>query len=174
MEHHMTATGVFFVLALAITIDALRVGPNAISDRVAWFFAVPGIYEGFNGSFVDQWTIGNVGAFIDWAKAHSGGAYIAGASTQAILGMVVLVVIILTIGVLLPMKASAKLGKFATYTFAMKKETRINYKLWGSAAIIGLFCDLPMGNFGDFVKGTVVWMSSVVAYVPNNVMGYIQ
>lgn len=174
MEHYMTPTGVFFVLALAITIDALRVGPNAISDRVAWFFAVPGIYEGFNGSFVDEFTLQKVGAFIDWAKAHSGGAYIAGASTQGILGIGVLVVVILTIGVLLPTKATAKLGKFAAFTFEMKKPRRINYKLWGSAAVIGLFCDLPMGNFGEAVKGTVVWMSAVVSYVPNQIMGFIQ
>lgn len=173
MTHYMTPTGVFFVLALAVTIDALRVGPNAFSDRVAWFLAVPGIYEGFNGSFADEFTLQKVGAFIDWAKAHSGGAYIAGASTQAILGMGVLVVIILTVGVLLPMKASAKLGKFATYTFQLKKETRINWKLWGSAAVIGLFCDLPMGNFGEAVHGCVVAMSGAVSFIPNQIMGYM-
>ena len=171
MTHLMTPTGVFFVLALAVTIDALSVGPDSIRDRVAFFLAVPAIYEGFNGSPVDQWTIEKLSALIDQAKEAGTGTYIAGAATQAILGIGVFVVVVLTIGVLLPMKASAKLGKFAAYTFKVKDSSRLNWKLWGSAAIIGMFCDLPMGWFGDLVVSCVVALDGFVSILPGSLMG---
>lgn len=171
VHHYMTPTGVFFVLALALAIDALRVGPNAFSDRVAWFLAVPGIYEGFHGSPPAEWTIGQVASFIDWAKEQGQGVYLAGASTQGVIGILLLVVVILTIGVLLPLKATKRFGRLATLTFSVKDHHRLNWKMWASAAIIAIFCDVPLGNFGGAIRGTIGFMAATVSWLPTHLMG---
>lgn len=170
MEHLMTPTGVAVALIFALTLDALSIGPNSIRDRIAFVIAVGAIYEGFNGSPLDQWTIGALGGLVDQLKAMTGGAYIAGAATEAILSMGVLAVAVITIGVLLPVKAQEKLGPWAAMSFGSGGQ-RINFKLWGAAAILAMFCDLPGGVLGDLLRQGVMLCDRFAAFVPNLLLG---
>lgn len=166
MEHLMTPTGVAVALLSALILDALRVGPNAFTDRVAWAIATGAIYEGFNGSPLDAATIEQATKLIDSLKGMTGGAYIAGAATEVILSMGVVAVAILTVGVLLPKKATAKFGKFAELSFDTQSGARLNAKLWGSAIILALFSDLVGGWIGDILHTFVTTCAAIAAFVP--------
>jgi hypothetical protein len=98
----MSPTGVAVLLLLAIAIDYVSVGPNWLRDRVAALMGQAAIYEGFNNSTVDHWTLQRITGAIQWGLDQTGDAYIAGASAAAIVGVLVGGVWIYGLGALLP------------------------------------------------------------------------
>ncbi|MFF0721361.1 hypothetical protein [Micromonospora sp. NPDC003816] len=167
----MSPTAVAVLLLLALVVDYMSVGPNSLRDRLAFFLAVPAIYEGFNESPLDQWTVGTATAFIEKLLDATGGAYIAGASINAILGALVGLLWIYTIGCLLPVKASKKLGRFATLTFPQSPLYRINTRLWIAAILLGMLSDLPGGLVGDLTRGSIDLLTWLVAPLPALLFG---
>ncbi|MFD0819334.1 hypothetical protein ACFQ0D_13680 [Micromonospora zhanjiangensis] len=159
------------LLVLAIVVDYMSVGPNSLRDRLAFIMATPAIREGFNGSPLDRKTVEAAGGLIQHLLNSTNGAYIAGASVNAILGAIIGILWIYVIGCMLPTKASKRLGRFATLTWPQSGLYRLNGKLWAAAVILGLMSDLPRGFIGDLTRGSIDLATSLVAPLPAFLFG---
>lgn len=171
MSQTLSPTGVAILLLLALVIDYTSFGPDSIRDRIAFLMGLVAIQQGFNNSALDQWTVGAFTQLIDTAKSMAGGAYIAGAITQVVLSALVGILAIYTVGVLLPVKASAKLGKFATISFPASGLNRINGRLWLMAILLGMLADLPGGAVGGLLSGGIAALAEVFQPLPNFLFG---
>lgn len=171
MNHVMSPTGVAVLLLMALVVDWMSVGPNSIRDRLAFLLALPAIREGFDGSPLDQWTVGALSNLIDALKSTAGGSYIAGAVTGVVLSAAIGILAIYTVGVLLPDRLSKKLGRFAALTFPESGIYRLNAKLWLCAILLGLLADLPGGAVGGILTGAVAALTEVVQPLPNLLFG---
>jgi hypothetical protein len=171
MRESLGPTGVAVLLLLALVVDWMSFGPNSIRDRLAFLLGLVAIRAGFNGSPLDQWTVGALSGAIDTLKGMAGGAYIAGAATQIVLSALVGVMAIYTVGCLLPDKAQSKLGPFAKISFPSSSMHRINYKLWTMAVLLGLLGDLPGGIVGGILNGGIGVLTEVFQPLPNLLFG---
>ncbi|WP_431895901.1 hypothetical protein [Micromonospora haikouensis] len=171
MEHTMSPTAVAILLLLAIVVDYMSIGPNSLRDRLAFIMAVPAIKEGFDGSPADQKTVAALGGIIEGLLDSTGGAYIAGASVNAVLGVGIGLLWIYTIGCMLPVKTSKKLGRFATLTWPQSPLYRLNGKMWLVAAILGMMSDLPGGLIGDLTRSLLDIVTGLVAPLPALLFG---
>jgi hypothetical protein len=167
----MSPTATAMVLLLALVVDWMSVGPNSIRDRLAFLLAVPAIREGFNGSPLDGWTVDTLRQLVQSLLDATKGAYIAGASINLLLGGLVGILWLYTVGCLLPMKASKKLGRFATLTFPQSAMHRLNGRLWIAAILLGMLADLPRGIVGELTLGSVDFMTGIVAPIPTMLFG---
>jgi hypothetical protein len=181
----MSPTGVFATLLLALLIDWASIGPDSVRDRVAFCLGLAAIRVGWNGSPVDRYTVDLLTAWINEAK-QSGNATLAQASTSALLGVLVAILALYCVGVLLPAKASAKLGHFALLTFSKRAAAvggagpagagrlakyRLNLRLWACAWLLGMMAELPGGLIGRLVLGAIDGLIRVVAPLPNMLFG---
>jgi hypothetical protein len=171
MDHEMSPTGVAVLLLAAVVIDYVSVGPNWFRDRLAFLMAIPAIYEGFNGSQLDAWTLDRLTGVIQWALDRGGDAYIAGATASALVGILIGGVWLYGLGCLLPAKASKRLGRLATVNFPPSGVWAINWKLWLVAVAVGLFGDVPLGWVGDLTSGTNELLADVFAPLPGFLLG---
>lgn len=169
--HHMSPTGTFVLLLLALVVDWMSVGPNSVRDRLAFFFAVVAIREGFDGSPLDRWTVGFLGGLIQHLLDATKGAYIAGAIVNVAVGATVGILWIYTVGCLLPVKASKKLGRFATLSFPQSPIHRLNLPLWLMAFLLGMLSDLPRGAVGSLTRGSIDLVTSLVSPLPAYLFG---
>ncbi len=171
----MSPTGVAVLLLVAFGIDFLSVFPVWLRDRLAFLFGTAAIYEGFNGSLIDSWTLERAEDGISWllAREFMSAAYIAGAIPAVLLGLFVAVAWVYCLGALLPNKFSKKLGRVATIQFTQSGLFQINARLWILAAVLGLFCDLPRAGIGSVTEGSVDWLCSLVSFVPTWLVGLI-
>lgn len=167
----MSPTGVGVLLLLALVVDYMSVGPNSLRDRLAFLLALPAVREGFDGSPLDAWTVGTLTQLIEQLLESTDGAYIAGASINAVLGAAVGILWIYTVGCLLPVKASKRLGRFATLTFPQSPLYRINTRLWIAAVLLGMMADLPAGLVGDLTEGSVDILTGLVSPLPELLFG---
>ncbi|MCT2280380.1 hypothetical protein [Micromonospora chalcea] len=171
MPHTMSPTAVAILLLLALVVDYMSVGPNSIRDRVAFVIAVPVIREGFDGSPADQKTVEALGNVIQTLLDSTGGAYIAGASVNALIGALIGLLWIYALGCLLPVKASKRLGRFATLAFPQSGIYRLNARLWVVAILLGMMSDLPGGLVGDITRSLVDLSAHLVAPLPALMFG---
>lgn len=171
MRESLGPTGVAVLLMLALVVDYSSFGPDSLRDRLAFLLGLVAIRAGFNGSPLDNWTVGALADGIDTLKGMAGGAYIAGATTQVVLSALVGVLAIYTVGILLPEKASAKLGNFAKLKFPLSAQHRINYKLWLMALLLGLLGDLTGGFVGSVVNGGIGVLTELFQPLPNLLFG---
>jgi hypothetical protein len=171
LTHTMSPTTVAILLLLALLIDWMSVGPNSLRDRLAFVIAVPTIREGFDGSPLDQWTVQTLSNFIQSLLDSTGGAYIAGASINLLLGAGIGLLWIYAVGCMLPVKFSKKLGRFATLTFPASGLRRLNAPLWCVAILLGLMSDLPGGLVGDTARALVDAAATLVAPWPAMLFG---
>ncbi|MEU7904095.1 hypothetical protein [Actinoplanes sp. NPDC049118] len=173
LPHVMSATAVAVLLLLALVIDYMSVGPNSLRDRLAFLMGVAAIREGFNGSPLDRWTVGMATRGIEMLLSSPpvSGSYLAGASINAVVGAAVGLLFLYTVGCLLPMKASKKLGRFATLNFPQSPMMRINWKLWAAAILLGMLADLPAGFIGGLTEGSVVFLTGLFAPLPEWLFG---
>lgn len=167
----MSPTAVAILLLLALIVDYMSIGPNSLRDRMAFLLAVPAIREGFDGSPADRWTVTALGGVIRSLLDSTGGAYIAGASVNAIIGVAIGLLWIYVIGCMLPVKASKKLGRFATLTWPQSSLYRLNGRLWLAAVLLGMMSDLPGGLVGDLTRTLVDVVTRLVAPLPALLFG---
>lgn len=167
----MSPTATALVLLLALVIDYMSVGPNSLRDRLAFLLAVPAVREGFNGSPLDGWTVDTLRMLIQQLLDATKGAYIAGASINLLVGGMVGILWVYTVGCLLPVKASKRLGRFATLTFPQSPLYRLNAKLWLCAILLGMLGDLPRGIVGELTNGSIDFLTGIVAPVPAMLFG---
>jgi hypothetical protein len=171
MNHVMSPTGVAVLLLLALVVDYMSVGPNSIRDRIAFLMGLVAVREGFDGSPLDQWTVGALYSAIDTMKSMAGGAYIAGAATQVVLSAAVGILAIWTVGAMMPVKFSARMGRFATIAFKDSAMHRINWQLWTCAILLGLLADLPGGVVGGLLSGAIAALTEIFQPLPNFLFG---
>lgn len=167
----MSPTATAVILLLALVVDYMSVGPDSLRDRFAFLLALPGFRDGFNGSPIDQWTVQRLSEAIGYLLDQTGTAYIAGASINVLLGAGVGILAIYTVGCLLPVKASTKLGRFAALTFPTSAARRLNWKLWLVAFLLGILSDVCRGAVGELTNGAVVALTALVAPLPTLLFG---
>jgi hypothetical protein len=175
MEEILSPTGVAAMLILAALVDYLSVGPDSVRDRIAFLIALPMIHIGFNDTPVDAFTVDALSRTIDTLKSAAGGSYIAGAATDAILSVLVACLALYTVGAVLPIKASKRLGAFAEIRFtaaeAKKAQYRINTRLWVLAGLLGILADLPGGLIGELLRAVLALLTAVMSWVPMLLFG---
>lgn len=173
MHHYMTPTGTAVLLLLAVAVDYISIGPNWLRDRVAFLMAIAAIYEGFNGSKVDAWTLDALSNIIQFGldRAKDSGAYMGAASAAAVVGVFVFAVWLYGLACLLPAKWSKRLGRFATVNFPPSGVWALNYKLWAVAFLLALLGDVPVGWVGDLTGGTNDFLADVFAPLPGLLVG---
>lgn len=181
----MSPTGIFALLLTALLIDWMSIGPDSIRDRIAFCLALPAIRAGWDGSPADQWTVQLISTWIDQAK-NSGNPTLAQAATAQLLGVLVGGLAVYCVGVLLPVRLSSKLGRFATLTFRRAggaanpgapggpgrgSALRLNGRLWACAYLLGIMAELPAGLIGSLVLGGVNVLTAVATPLPNMLFG---
>ncbi|MEU8821785.1 hypothetical protein [Actinoplanes sp. NPDC048796] len=171
IEYVISPTGVAVLLLLGLVVDYMSVGPDSLRDRLAFLLAVPAFHDGFDGSPADRWTVQQLSNLIGYLLEQTGGARIAGASINTLVGAGVGILFIYTVGCLLPVKASKKLGRFATLTFPKTSVFRINWRLWACAFLLGVLCDLAQGLVGDLTNGAVSMLVGIVQPLPMTLFG---
>lgn len=171
MNHEMSPTDVAVLLLAAAAVDYISIGPNWFRDRLASAMAIPAIYQGFNGSTVDQWTLERLTGLIQGLLDQTGDAYIAGASAAAVVGILVGAAWLYWLACMLPNKASKRLGRFATLTFPPSGVWAMNWKLWAVSATIALLGDVPLGWVGSLTSGTNNLLTGIFAPVPALLLG---
>ncbi|GAA2516444.1 hypothetical protein [Winogradskya humida] len=167
----MTPTGVAVLLMVAYAVDYISIGPNWLRDRVAFLMAIASWREGFNGSPLDRWTVHQVTNVIDTGLNQAKGAYIAAASANAILGVLVGALFVYAVGALLPTKLSGRLGRVATINFPQSGIWQVNWRLQLVAALLGMMADLPAGNVGSLTIGCVNFLCGFFAPFPAWLLG---
>jgi hypothetical protein len=170
-DRAMSPTGVFVMLVLGFLIDFLSVGPDSLRDRVAFLFYLAGFRDGFDGSPLDQWTVQRLSEGIGWLLDQTGGAYIAGANINIVVGAGVGLLAIYAVACLVPAKLSSKVGRIATLSFPSTAAKRINWKLLGLAALLGMLADLGRGLIGEATDSSVEALTWLVAPLPLALFG---
>ncbi|GGK10614.1 hypothetical protein GCM10010123_45770 [Pilimelia anulata] len=170
MVHHLSPTGVAALLLLALVVDYLDIG-KGLGDRIAFCLGIVAIREGFDGSQIDSWTVGWLVAIIDALKKAAGDAYIAGATSLLVVGVLLSMLLLYCIGCMLPKRIGKKLGKFAEVELPKTGLYKINWKLWVLAAIFGLMSDLPQGWLGGALRWTLNQLGSIVSFLPSFLFG---
>lgn len=178
----MSPTTVAILIMLAFVIDYMSIGPGSIRDRMAFFMACPAFRVGFHNSPLSRSTTDLLGSWIDAAKSATKGAYMAQATTSVVVGAMVGLLGIYCVGVLLPVRASSKLGAFARLSFSGSGSEfsgggkggiamRINWRLWACAFFLGVLSDLPRGLVGGALRGSIDAVAHIVAFLPNLLFG---
>lgn len=168
----MTPETVFAVLLLALLVDTLKVGPQALQDRAASIMSLCAIHAGWDGSPADIWIYDKVAAMVDAAKRASGEAAFADAATPKIISILAGLIALYWIGVMLPPIGAIKKygGRYATLNFAAKKG-KLNTHLWACSILLGLFGDLPAGLVGEIFGGAIGILTPIVGYLPGLIFG---
>jgi hypothetical protein len=177
VQHILSPTSTFALLVLAFVLDYSAPGSHSLRDRVAFLMATCAIHEGFAGGPLQRWTTGQLTNLITWLKAKGDGSYIAGAATQDVVGVVVILVALWAVFCCLPMKLSTKLGVFgplAKLSFPATNPTgRLNVKLWVAAVFLGVMIDVPGGGVAGLLRGVLAFLTSVFGMLPNFVFGVV-
>lgn len=164
-----TATAVLFIIAFLI--DWFAIGPAWLQTRLTFACVIVAVRQGFNDSPLDKWTVDNAAGAIQAALDQAHGAYIAGASANFLVGCLVGVLTIWSVGCLLPVKWSKKAGRIATAQFKETPLRKINGQVWLMAAPLGLLADLPAGWIGWLSMGLLHVCSLVASPLPALVFG---
>jgi len=162
----MSPTGVVIVLVLGFVIDYMSAGPDSLRDRAAFLLALAGFRDGFNNSPADEWTVEQLGALINSLLDQTKGAYIAGASINAIVGAGVGILAIYAVGCLVPDRMSKRMGRWATLSFSRSGLGKVNWKLWIMAFLLGVLADLGQGLVGNTTETAVEALTWLVAPLP--------
>lgn len=178
----LSPTGVFALLFVALYIDWIRLGPDAIRDRIAFLLGVVAIRVGWDGSPIDQWTVGQLSDWIDAVK-HTGNAYVGAAATADIIGILVSGLGVYCLGVLAPSRCSRWAGPWATAAFGgggragkggggrLGSVLRLNPRLWLCALGLGMFADLSGGAIGSVLEFLITTTERVASPLPNWLFG---
>lgn len=176
----MSATSVAILIVLAFVTDYMSIGPNSIRDRLAFLMACPAFRVGFHDSPLSRSTTDVLGSWIDGVKQAANGSYFAQATTAKVVGAAVGILAIYCVGVLLPVRATSRLGGFARLAFSGSNSEfakggglalRLNWRLWSCAFFLGVLSDLPRGLIGGMLRGGIDMAGHVVAFLPDLLFG---
>lgn len=171
VEHSMspTATAVLFVIAFIL--DYLAIGPAWLQTRLVFAAVVTAVHVGFDDSPLDKWTVDKASELIQTGLDQAKGAYIAGASAHVLVGCLVGILSIWTIGCMLPVKASKRLGRFAMLQFKESGVRKLTPLVWALAVPLGLLADMPDGWIGGLTMFCLDAYSWVTSPLPSLIFG---
>jgi hypothetical protein len=162
VDRFLSPTGVAALLIFAFIIDYFAVGPAWLQTRLTFIAAVTGFRQGFDAGPLDTWTVEKGQAVIQMALDQAEGSYIAGAVPLSILGIGVGILSVYTIGCMVPVKASKKLGRIATVTFKETGIRKITWPVWILALPLALLAELPHG-----------WMGLATTFMVDNIYAFV-
>jgi hypothetical protein len=157
INHYMSPTLTFIVLACGGLLDWFGVGPDSWRDRVAAMCYLAGLREGWNGGALDSWLVARCSWAIDVAK-DTGNAYIKDGDTALILGGLLALLTVYLVCAWLPnwkwviSWAGKLLGPVAKVQLPKSPAGRINFKMLGMVVPIALMADLIPGRMGTFIS----------------------
>ncbi len=164
----MSPSGCAALFFLVLMIDYLAIGPAALRDRAVLFFGIAAWKTGFDGSQLDQWTLEKVTGALQWALNQDKLAYISGASAAFIVGVAISGLATWVIGAMVPNSwgRKLKLDRVASIKLPKSGLYKINWKVQGIAATMGMFSDLaPGGLLGGWVNEGTKWTCEMAAPV---------
>lgn len=172
VERVLSPTGVAALLIFAFIIDYFAVGPAWFQTRLTFIAAVTGFRQGFDAGPLDRWTVDRAEAVVQMALDQAKGSYIAGAVPLSIVGILVGILSIYTVGCMVPVKASKRLGRVATLAFKETGLRKVTWTVWGLALPLALLAELPHGWMGVVTTFTVDDIYAFVgAPIPRLVFG---
>lgn len=157
INHYMSPTLTFIVLACGGLLDWFGLGPDSWRDRIAAMCYLAGLREGWNGGAVDGWMVDRCSWVIDRAKG-TGNAYIKDGDTAMIIGGLLAILMIYLVMAWLPnwkwlMDYAGKLAGPAVKTQLPKSPAkRINFKMIAMIVPLALMADLIPGRLGKFIN----------------------
>lgn len=164
-----TATAVLFIIAFML--DYFAVGPAWLQTRLVFMAVVTAVRVGFDDSPLDKWTVDKASELIQVALDQAKGAYVAGASATFIVGCAVGALSIWTLGCMLPLKASKRLGRIATAQFKESGLRKLTPMVWALAIPLGLLADLPAGWIGTLTDFCLGCYATVTEPLPALIFG---
>lgn len=170
-EHAMSATATAVLLIIAFIMDYLSIFPAWVQLRLTFASVVTAVNVGFDDSPLDKWTVDKASELIQSALNMADGAYIAGASARVIVGCLVGILSIWTLGCMLPLKWSKRLGRITTLQFKESPLRKLSPMVWGLAVPLGLLADMPDGWIGDVTGFCLDVYSWVTAPLPGLIFG---
>jgi hypothetical protein len=147
-DQALSPTAVASLVVAAFIIDFFAVGPAAFQTRAVFVLVATFSRQGFDDSPLDKWTVDKAAELIQSGLDQTGGAWIAGASANAIVGMLIGALAIFCLGNILPQKWSRRTGRLATLQWKETQLRKINAPVWIVAAVFGMLSDLPDGLIG--------------------------
>lgn len=163
--HPLTPTATAALLIIAFTLDYFSLLPAWAQTRLVFICAVVGFRQGFNDGPLDRWTVERATDVVELALDQAKGSYIAGAIPLTIVGILVGILSIYTIGLMLPNKPflSKKLGRFVTAGFKETGYRKLSFMTYALALPLALMAELPLGWMGDatmFVMDVYEWVGT--------------
>lgn len=170
-DHSLSPTAVAVLLVIAFVFDYFAIGPAWLQTRLTFICAVVAVRQGFDDSPLDKWTVDKASEFIQTLLNQAKGAYLAGASATVLVGVVVGVLSIWTLGCMLPLKASKRLGRIATAQWKETPLRKMTWNVWILAVPLGLLADLPTGWVGTLTSFCMGVYSTIAAPLPSLLFG---
>lgn len=170
-DHSLSPTAVAVLFIIGFIIDYFAIGPAWVQTRLTFICVVVAVRQGFDDSPLDKWTVDKASSLIQSALDMAKGAYIAGASAAFLVGCVVGILSIYTLGCMLPIKASKRLGRIATAQFKETGLRKINPNVWLLAIPLGLLADAPAGWIGQLTAFCMDIYSFIATPLPGLVFG---
>lgn len=172
-NYGMTSITIIFCIATAFMLDYASFGPDW-REKIALLIATPAIRAGWDGSAIDAWTVGLIRRILTAGLEATGPVVAVSALVDMAIIMVVCGVAVWSLGMLMPVKASRRFGKFATLSLAGPNSglKRINPKIWMAAVILGTMADLiPGGIIGDGLRGFLDILTPMCGSLPEILTG---
>ncbi len=170
-DHVLSPTAVAALIVFAFVLDFFSIGPAALHVRLLFICVVTAARQGFDDSQLDKWTVDKAAELIQKALNEADGAWIAGASATAIVGMLIGVLFVYAIGCMLPIKWSKKMGRLSTLQWKEAPLRKVNWPVWGVAFACGIMADLPEGFVGVLADSVVNLSLFVAGPIPAFVFG---
>lgn len=167
----MSPTATAVLLIIGFSIDYLSIFPAWLQMRLTFAAVVTAVHVGFNNSPLDKWTVDNASGLIQAGLDSAKGAYIAGASARILVGVLVGILSIWTIGCMLPLKASKRLGRITTLQFKESGVRKLTGMVWYLGIPLGLLADMPAGWIGILTHTSLAVYSWVTSPLPSLIFG---
>lgn len=170
-EHSMSPTATAVLLIIAFLLDYLNIFPSWAQLRLTFAAVVTAVHVGFDDSPLDKWTVDKASELIQAALDQAKGAWIAGASANVIVGCLVGILSLWTLGCMLPLKWSKRLGRITTLQFKESPIRKLSPMVWGLAIPLGLLADMPAGWIGVLTSFCLEVYSWVTSPLPSLIFG---
>lgn len=174
VERVMSPTGVAILIVIAFAVDYFSVGPAWLQTRLVFMCVVTAVRQGFDDSPLDDWTVDQASGIIQKGLDAAKGAYIAGASANAIVGAIVGILFIYTLGCMIPVKWSKIFGRLSTAQFKETAIRKMSMPVWALAVPLGLLADMPTGTVGSITVFAVDLYASFTSFLPSVLFGVSQ
>lgn len=172
-NYGMTSITIIFCVAMAFGLDYASFGPDW-REKLAVLIGAPAVRAGWDGSTLDTWTVGVLRSILTAGLESTGPVVAVAALVDAVLILAVSGVVLWGVAMLLPVKASKRLGPIVRLTFSGPGSgvKKINPKIWVVIAVSGMLSDIiPGGLIGNGVRGALDILTPMCGMLPGVMVG---